>query len=336
MRVWRYFHYSVNLRISLNMSKSIEHISVFGEYKKPEDRVTAALLHVLNAGGQPIVERLFGDLFDIPANDINIISQAHHENSIPDGEISCDCKYTVYIESKIALYAINQTQLANHLQLTNPAENKYLCYITPDPDIPQELVGLPVGWLSWKDVIDYLSGILADGIADRLLFFLIEQLIQLIKHVVYKERGFDAKDAQLYMPILDDERVIIVGGRWGEDVAKDYGFYACQENRFFMPAKYIAFYHQKRIKYVFEIEEINDSVDISTISHIVQSNYFSVKEVNYIPQKRKYMKLHLVHTCEPVIQNDKVDKNGKPCAFIQGQTYTSFSKIITVTKTSQL
>ncbi len=318
------------------MSREIKDISAFGEYKKPEDRVTAALLHVLNAGGQPIVERLFGDLFDIPANDINIISQAHHENSIPDGEISCDCKYAVYIESKIALNAINQTQLANHLLLTNPAENKYLCYITPDLDPPQVLKELPVGWLSWKDVIDYLSGILADGIADRLLFFLIEQLIQLIKHVVYKEQGVTTKDAQSYMPISDNERVIIVGGRWGEDVAKDYGFYACQENRFFMPAKYIAFYHQKRIKYVFEIEEIKESVDISTISHIAHSSYFSIKEKNYISQNRKYMKLRLVHTCNPEIKNDKVDKNGKPCAFIQGQTYTTYTKIKTATKTSQL
>ena len=56
------------------MSREIKDISAFGEYKKPEDRVTAALLHVLNAGGQPVVERLFGDLFDLPNNDINIIS----------------------------------------------------------------------------------------------------------------------------------------------------------------------------------------------------------------------------------------------------------------------
>lgn len=318
------------------MSQSITNISIFGEYKKPEDRVTAALLHVLNAGGQPVVERLFGELFDIPDNDINIISQSHQGNSIPDGEISCDCKYNIYIESKIVPNAINQTQLVNHLKLTNPAENKYLCYITPDVDIPQELKDLPIGWLSWISVIDYLSGILADGIADRLLFFLIEQLIQLIKHVVYKEQGVTTKDAQSYMPILDDERVIIVGGRWGEDVALNYEFYACQENRFFMPAKYIAFYHQKRIKYVFEIEEIKESVDISTISHITHSSYFSIKEKNYIHQYRKYMKLRLVHTCNPEIKNDKVDKNGKPCAFIQGQTYTTYTKIKTATKTSQL
>lgn len=318
------------------MNREIKDISAFGEYKRPEDRVTAALLHVLNAGGQPVVERLFGDLFDLPNNDINIISQSHRQELNSLGEISFDCKYKIYVESKIAPNAIDPVQLANHLKLTNPAENKYLCYITPDLDIPQELKGLPIGWLSWKDVIDYLSGILADGIAEQLLSLLIKQIIQLIKHVVYKKRRFDAKDDQSYMPILDDERVIIVSGRWGEDVALNYEFYACQENRFFMPAKYIAFYHQKRIKYVFEIEEIIDSVDISTISHIAKSNYFSVKEKNYIPQNRKYMKLRLVHTCNPEIKNDKVDKNGKPCAFIQGQTYTTYSKITTATKTSQL
>ena len=279
---------------------------------------------------------MFGDLFDIPSNDINIISQSYHEQSIPDGEISCDCKYNIFIECKITPHAVNITQLTKHLQLINPAENKYLCYITPDLSIPNELVGKSLGWISWKDIVDCLSGILADEISDRLVSFLIEQLIQLIKHVVYKEKNINAQDAQTYIPVLDEERVIIVGGRWGEDVALNYGFYACQENRFFLPSRYIAFYHQNRIKYVFKIEDVQNSVDISTVSHISLSNYFSIKEMNYIPQKRKYMKLHLVYTCHPEIQNDKVDKNGKTCAFIQGQTYTTYSKITSSTKTSQL
>ncbi len=318
------------------MSKSIESISIFGEYKKQEDRVTAALLHVLNVGGQPIVERLFGGLFDIPTNNLNIISQSYQKDSIPDGEIGCNCTYNIYIESKIYPNAINQDQLNSHIKLASSADNKYLCYITPDAFIPQALTGLPLGWLSWKDVIDSLSGILADGIADSLLTFLIEQLITLIGHIVYNDNGIPTKAAQQYMPITDEERVIIVGGKWGEDVALNYGFYACQENRFFMPAKYIAFYHQNRIKYVFEIEDIQDGVDISSISEVAQSDYFTVKEVNYSPVKRKYMNLKLVHTCDPEIQNDKVDKNGNPCAFIQGQTYTTYSKITSAIKTSQL
>ena len=318
------------------MSKSIENVSIFGEYKKQEDRVTAALLHVLNAGGQSIIEGLFGDLFDIRS--INVISQSYQEKSNPDGEISCDCKYNIYIESKITPNAINPKQLANHLQLANPAENKYLCYITPDLTTPQELINNNnlVGWLSWNTVIDYFLGVLADGVGDRLLFFLINQLIQLIKHVVFKEKVVPIKDDQSKNLLNKEERVIIVGGSWGEWVASKYGFYTCQENRFFMPAKYIAFYHHNRIKYVFEIEEIKDSVDISEIPYIEELDYFKVKEVNYTHQKRKYMKLKLVYTCEPEIQNDKVDKNGNPCAFTQGQTYTTFTKITTATKTSEL
>lgn len=312
----------------------IDNISIFGEYKKPEDRVTAALLHILNAGGQMVVERLFGDLFDIPSNDINIIPQSKHEHSVPDGEVSCDCRYNIYIESKIASNAIDGTQLANHLKLTNPAENKYLCYITPDVTIPMQLVGLPLEWLSWERVIEILLGIIADGLADRLLKFMIEQLILLIKHVVYYDKNRN-KDLQL-SPISEDERVIIVGGHWGEDVALSYDFYACQPYRFFLPAKYLAFYHQNRIKYMFEIEEIQESVDIQHINHVKNSNYFTVKEPDYIPQQRKYMKLNLVYTCASEIKNDKKDKNGKPCAFIQGQTYSTYSKITTATLTSQL
>ena len=50
------------------MEKSITDISIFGEYQQSENRVTAALLHILHLGGQPVVQRLFGDLFDIPSN----------------------------------------------------------------------------------------------------------------------------------------------------------------------------------------------------------------------------------------------------------------------------
>ena len=310
------------------MSRSIENVSIFGEYKKPEDRVTAALLHVLNAGGQPLVERLFDGLFDLPSNEINIIPQSRKKDSIPDGEIQCDCKYNIYIESKIVPNAVDPTQLTNHLKLANPGDNKYLCYITPDLTKPSELENYPLVWLEWKKVIDSLNGFIADGKANEMLSFLIKQLIQLINHVVYN-------GSQTYMSIPEDERVIIVGGRWGEDIALEYGFYACQENRFFLPAKYIAFYHQQRIMHVFEIEDSPKIVDLKTISHIAESDYFKIKEPTYSGY-RQYMKLKLVHTCNPIIQNDNKDKNGKPCAFIQGQTYTSYDKIKTATKTSQL
>ena len=170
------------------MEKSITDISIFGEYKQPENRVTAALLHILHLGGQPVVQRLFGDLFDIPSNSINVAPQVKKEGSVPDGVISCDCKYSIFIESKIACNAINETQLDNHCKLSNPAENKYLCYITPDTSKPQALFALSVEWLSWKDVIETLLGMIADGLVDAVLSYFIKEFVKLVKHLVYRDR----------------------------------------------------------------------------------------------------------------------------------------------------
>lgn len=52
-----------------------------------------------------------------------------------------------------------------------------------------------------------------------------------------------------------ENRVIIVGGRWGEPIALEYNFYACQGGRSFKNAKYLAFYYAQRIQYLFEIEK---------------------------------------------------------------------------------
>ena len=318
------------------MDKSITDISIFGEYQQPENRVTAALLHILHLGGQPVVQRLFGDLFDIPSNNINIVPQVKLENSVPDGLISCDCKYSIFIESKIVCNAINKEQLNRHCQLFNPAENKYVCYITPDTVKPQLLNTLQVEWLSWKDVIECLLGMIADGLVDAVLSYLIKEFIKLVKHLVYKSKSVTITNNNPTYLVANNDRVIIVGGSWGENIALNYKVYICQDGRFFLPAKYIAFYHSHRIKYVFEIEEIIDSVNITTLPHLNRTDYFTVIEPHCTNPIRKYMKLKLIHTCDPQINNDKVDKNGKPCAFVQGQTYTTIDKIKIATLTSQL
>lgn len=319
--------------------KQITDQSIFGEYKKAEDRVTAALLHVINAGGQMVVERLFSDYFDIPSNNINVIPQSYHKDSIPDGELSCDCKYNIFIESKIISNAINEEQLKNHISLTNTAQNRYLIYITPDKTHPEILQNFMVEWMDWHTVVNRLLGIIADELAGELLTFLINQFVLLVDHLVYSEKKPREvlKDIDYDPDFGKDERVIIVGGRWGEDVALNYGFYACQPNRYFKPARYIAFYHQNRIKYLFEIEgNPIESVDLRSIPHISSSTYFTDKDSHYAGNPCKYFKLKQIQTFESEITNDKVDKNGNPCAYIQGQAYTTYEKITNSIKTSQL
>lgn len=306
--------------------KSIVQTSIFGEYKKPEDRVTAALLHIIHTGGNMVIQRLFGDIFDIPSNDINVIPQSYKKNSIPDGELYCECNYHLYIESKITPNSISTPQLANHKKLANTASGHYLIYLTPDQSKPTDLVKEGVEWMDWRTIIDRLQGIVADGYADRLLEYFIEQFVLLVEHMVY---------AKTYMPPMD-ESVIIVGGHFGENVALNYHFYACQPNRKFRSSKYLAFYHQHRIKYLFEIVSQKDSVDIQKESAINKTNYFRIIEPNYSPQSRMLFQLKLVKTFSPEIKNDKTDKNGKLTAFVQGQTYTTYDKIMNTDKTSGL
>lgn len=321
-------------------NKSISNQSIFGEYKKPEDRVTAALLHVIQVGGQMVVERLFGDHFDIPSNEINVIPQSYQKQSNPDGEISCDSKYNIFIESKIVPDAINEKQLLGHMALTNPAQCRFLIYLTPDIKKPILLHHHLVEWMSWDTVLEKLVEIVEDGLTGELLKYLIEQFILLVKHLVFTKKRKDCTTDVVCDNDEDrdkDKRVIIVGGSWGEDVALKYNVYACQPYRYFKPARYIAFYHQNRIKHLFEIIGTpKESVDLRIIKDLVKSNYFTVKEPHYAGDQRKYFKLKHVHEFSPEVKNDKTSQNGNPCAFTQKQAYTTYDKIMKATKTSDL
>ena len=76
------------------MAKTISNQAIFGEYKNPEDKVTAALLQVLHYGGHKIVCSVFDDI-DLPSNDINVSPQVTEDGSRPDGVVFCDCNYKI-------------------------------------------------------------------------------------------------------------------------------------------------------------------------------------------------------------------------------------------------
>lgn len=324
--------------------KSIKDISIFGEYKNPEDRLTAALLQVLHYGGHELVAYIFSGIIDLPNNEINVIPQSSQHDSRPDGEISCDCHYRLFIESKIVPNAIRVEQLNNHCKLANPSNGQYLIYLTPDSAKPQKLQLLNglVEWMSWDQISEVLLNYL-EMAGNELLKFLIKQLILLIANTLKKSFNkksnnaiIDQKDQHERVQTPPNDNVIIVGGHWGENIALKYNFYACQVNRYFADAQYIAFYHQHRIKELFKIvEKPIDSTDIQKCPKI-DKRYFTNEEPNYTPQQRKLFLLQHVYTFSPVIKNDKVDKNGDACAFVQRQTYTTYSKIMKAKCTSEL
>lgn len=138
--------------------------------------------------------------------------------------------------------------------------------------------------------------------------------------------------------LYDDHEnlVIIVDGRWGEPIALEYNFYACQGGRSFKNAKYLAFYYAQRIQYLFEIEKKLENVDIRELKEYVPEEYFAKKEPLYKPEKRTFFKLKKIEEFSPAIQNDSFGKTGRRIAFTQGQTYTTLERIRKAKVTSEL
>ncbi len=324
------------------MSQPITNISVFGEYKNAEDRVTAALLKIFQVGGSPVIHAVFSNILDLPSSESTIISQYFAGNSRPDGKISCNCNYEIIIESKVVQNAIRQNQLEAHRSYSCSVSS-YLVYITPDTTCPEALSSYGVSWISWSEVLSRLLEIASSQAVDAVLLFLIGEFKILLEHILIAAKN-RIPVSELQEPnlekILQEEaskRVIIVGGHKGESVAKEYEFYVCQPHRFFLPAKYIAFYHQNRIKYLFEIVgEPIEEVDIKSIDAVSNTDYFTKVEPNYNGEMRKYMKLKLGKEFKHEIRNNKKDHNGNSCAFLQKQTYTTYDKITKARHTSDL
>lgn len=243
-------------------------------------------------------------------------------HSIPDGLISCNYAFKIYIESKLSKY-IDTVQLENHKKLIAEDRdgNNKLIYITKHVTRPTEL-SEEILWTNWSDLLRFLKAYEPEE-PNVILDYLIEQ--------------FDLLVTSLDLYDDSDNRVVIVGGRWGEPVALEYGFYACQANRYFKKAKYLAFYYDQRIKYLFEIVgEKKENVNIRELKDDVPEEYFRKKEPHYQPGKRTFFKVKKVHEFTPVIENDTMSRTGRRVAFTQGQTYTTYDKIMNAKKTSEL
>ena len=297
--------------------------SIFGGYKRLEDQATAALLHILDMGGPHMVEYVFEDSLASGNFDGYIISsQTDHGTSRPDGEILAD--YHLLIESKIDEWRVNDhnlKQLKNHLN--NAKKSKaILIYILNQTDIPKSISD-KCFYTTWDEVIKRLR----DFVEQRTYFnkelmnYLIVQLDLLVRSKPQKRTSW--KD------IPRDQRVVIVGGSWGEDVALNYGFYACQYNRNFQSPSYIAFYHKKRIKYVFKIvnhgyfENINKAKDKFGFDF---KDYFQSKEPTYAgktkeEQRRQFFVLEKVEDFHSEIAHEET------YAYVQKQRYTSIEAL---------
>ena len=310
------------------MSKNkIEDQAVFGCYSQNENKVTLALLKILErAKGDSLLRNLIelADGEDLPDNQILLESQVTDtaEHSIPDGKISCQYAFQYFIESKLS-EDIPAKQLQQHLETVRKTPNAHLIYITQHSQRPKELMEhKDVLWTNWTKVTECLRDYEDDN-NDPVLKYLIEQFELFVRsNNVYDD---------------SENRVLIVGGNFAEDVALKYNFYACQANRSFRNTGYIAFLRKKKISYLFKIVgEVKDSVNLREEPGIVPPSYFDEVELDYQGTPHKLFKLERVEEFAGPIIDDSVDKNGKHCAFVQRQGYTTLDQFRNAKVTSDL
>ena len=80
----------------------IEDISIFGEYKQAENRVTAAFLQICKVGGEDFIRFLTNTLnIQLPSSEIEIQSQVKGTGTVPDGLLESNFSFKLYVESKI-------------------------------------------------------------------------------------------------------------------------------------------------------------------------------------------------------------------------------------------
>ena len=225
------------------MSKNIDEMSVFGEYKQKEDQVTAALLQIFKAGGEPLLRDVMNTIgLQLPDNDINILSQPTNPSggSRPDGLLRSKFKFNLYIESKLTLGRIQKDnkQLVEHKKAITHLGD-FLLYITPHDKKPASLDG--VHWTNWKTLIESLENYTTNTKIENLelVNYLVNEFRKLIDNYDLTPSTWDNYE--------ESDQVLILAGSWAEGIAFKYSFYICQNNRSFQPSGYIAFYNNSKI-----------------------------------------------------------------------------------------
>ena len=317
----------------------IENHSVFGSYSKTEDKVTAALLQILKAGGAEFISSFIGKIDDIefPSNEINIVTQTKENHNVYDGLLECDFSFRVFIESKIKNKNVNEKQLDGLIENAKSAPNSYIIYITTDNEKPEELEKKSKEveqffWLNWAGVMEILKD---EDIRPKseILLFLINEFEKLID----------------YLKLIDtpENRVQIAAGSRAEPIAKEYFFYACQNNRGRKESDYLAFYKKNAIKTLFKIVKVENDVDLREIAKNNDKvrQYLDEKEPNYQGGKWQFYELKEVTVKDldslkidevPII-NIVHETKGRGKAYTMGTfRYTTIDKFIKAKTTEEL
>lgn len=297
----------------------IQDKSIFGEYKQPENRVTAAFLHVLKIGKDRLICYLFKDkIINFPDSNIDIQTQIKNDSGVNDGTISCGFAFNIKIESKLT-DEINVEQLNRYLD--DLAPNSNLVYLVKT-DKCQELKRVP--YFTWTELDRMLEAYLNEFEVGEVEEYLIDQFRMMLENLGLVDKYKD--------------RVIVVAGTFGAKIAAEYNIYACQNHRFFKKAKFIAFYSNKEIASMYEIDNNYPKNDVYLRDEGVSDQFFK----EYGKWYRETDKLEVFKLkgenllSDKVIKHETKNSNNRIGAYTQKQRYVSYPSIMKATTTDEL
>ena len=298
----------------------IQDKSIFGEYKQPENRVTAAFLHVLRIGGDRLIYYLFKDkIVNFPDSSIDIQTQIKEDSGVNDGTISCGFSFNIKIESKLT-DEINLEQLNKYLE--DLAPNSNLVYLVKSDKCSQELKKVP--YFTWTELDSMLDTYLNDFEIGDVEEYLIDQFRMMLENLGLVDKYKD--------------RVIVVAGTFGAKIAAEYHFYACQNHRYFKNAKYIAFYSNKEISSMYEIEDNYPKNDVYLRDENTSEQFFKEYGKWYREtDKVEVFKLKGKNLISgKVIRHNMKNSNNRVGAYTQKHRYVSFKSIMNAKTTAEL
>jgi len=312
--------------------------SIFSTYRTGENRVTASILAVLRSLSLGRCERILAALLEQSEFELIRFQNQPSKGSegVPDAEISSS--FRILIETKIKPNAVDQAQLARHLQrfVGGGEHTRHLLVLTPDPQLPgviDEMRDPHVGWASFAALDQAIEDLFADKdevISEREAFLLRELQGML------EEEGL----------IPPSEDAVVIPGRDAWPEYNEFHAYVCQARRSFRQVNYMAFYTRNEIRELIpqilkshEEVRMTRGVDKGELGKLV--TYLLDKKLRIEDETYKVVFLtppedpRTVRLENPTV-NDQRSAGGRITAFTQNQRYVSLDELKRAKRTSDL
>ncbi len=302
-------------------------LELFSTYSTAENRVTAAVLAVLQSLSLSRIERLLGALLGDSeftlATFQNQISKGG--KGVPDGLILTSCR--ILIETKIKRGTVARDQLERHLaRLDNETErSRTLLVLTPDDERPTLIDEMSSDFIAWSS----FAGL------DQA----IDELLADISEVVSEREAFLLRELQGLMRreelVTPEQDVVVVAARTAWPEYQRHSAYVCQPGRTFQRVQRIAFYCDGEIKpiipkvlNVFDHITFGDHIAEPKLAALVRAMIDDRASNKQVSMDYKVFLLSPPDDSETLvlpdsIRNDIQSASGRISAYTQGQRYTS-------------